>query len=792
MRPRRWAIACLLLSAGLGAWCPRAALGQVARPEVHFEFENSAFRNQTEPDIMLDGDRLLIAFYGGSGSSNAWTLSSDGGAIWSANSNFPWLPGALVDTNEGFPSLCLVGAGRLLCVQGVASGVTLSVTAGDVAGTLNWSFRSEPTERLSGAQCSRYNNPRLVHDAVDGVTYLTYTRSFDVARDACNSRIELLRSMDEGLTWSPPLVLNDPSRSASQGAQPVVGPDGELYVVWRDYGSGDVRVRRSDDHGLTFGPETVVAPVAENVSPAPSWTGRGRSHPVRLADDAWMSDFPAVAVDTSSGPRRGTLYVAWAEGPQYTLLPSTGTASDIEPNESPETGSPSRLGDDIVGFASSGGGGDCDYFRFEGVAGQVVHLTAQVTAVFPSPSPGAVGGGSYLFYQDPVTGAFFSVASHRFFFNGGYGPGTPILLTLPRTGSYAVCAECGIFYSVGYRIRTREARVDPGSVARDHRDLVMVSSSDRGASWTPKRLMGDAPPGYDECLPALAVDEAGRLHAAWYDRREGGPLRLGTDARWALSLDGGLSWLPSLRLSGASGTWLSYGGTRSNIGDRIALAAGGGRAHVVWVDGRNVDGPFDDYDLYTARVDLGVVGIAVPRFAAEGEAVGVRLRWTLSDASGVTGFRVHRLGEAAAVVSSQAPRGEGEYEALDESLAEGASASYRLEVQRGSRSEWLGPVEASRPAPVRALAWSRVGPSPFSRDVSMTLAMPAEGEVSVRVYDLAGHEVARLHEGRLPAGPHTLVWRGGGANRANVPPGMYLVRARSGREEAVQRVVRIE
>lgn len=784
--------ACLLISSGPGALCPRAVEAQVVRPEVHFEFENSAFRDQTEPDILLDGDRLLVSFYGGSGSSNSWAMSSDGGASWSANAIFPWLPGALVDTNEGFPSLCRIGAGRFLCVQGVASGVTLSVAAGQLAGSLNWSFRSEPTERLSGAQCSRYNTPRLAYDAAGGVTYLTYTRSFEVALDACNSRIEMIRSLDEGLTWSPPLVLNDPSRSASHGAQPVVGPDGELYVVWRDYGSGDVRVRRSDDHGASFGPEIVVATVTENLSPAPRWAGRGRSHPVRLGDIGWMSDFPAVAVDTSSGPRRGTLYVAWAEGPRYTLLPSTGTASDIEPNESPETGSPFDLGDDIIGFASTGGGGDCDYFRFEGVAGQMVHITGQITAAFPSPNPGSSGGGPILLYRDSVTGSYFSVASSRAFFNSGYGPGTPILLTLPRTGSYAVCAECGISRSLGYRIHTREARVDAGSLARDHRDLVMVSSSDRGASWTSKRLMGDAPVGYDECLPALAVDEAGRLHAAWYDRREGGALRLGTDARWSLSLDGGLSWLPSLRLSGASGTWLSYGGPRSNIGDRIALAAGGGRAHVVWVDGRRVDGPFDYYDLYTARVDLGVVGIAVPRFTAEGEADGVRLRWTVADAAGVTGFRVHREGEGAGVVSVQAPRGEGEYEALDESVAEGASARYRLEVQRGARSEWLGPAEASRPAATRALAWTRAGPSPFAREVSMTLALPAEGETSVRVYDLAGHEVARLHEGRLAAGPQTLVWRGQQTRGGLAPPGVYLVRARSGGSEVVRRVVRVE
>ncbi len=383
-----------------------------------------------------------------------------------------------------------------------------------------------------------------------------------------------------------------------------------------------------------------------------------------------------------------------------------------------------------------------------------------------------------------------TVAGHTMPFLGGYPAGGPIVITLPYTGRYVICAACGVFYSLGYHLRTRLVTVQPTSVARDHRDLVMVSSSDGGASWTPKRRLGDAPPGFDESLPTLAVDEAGRLHAAWYDRRDGGPMGLGVDARWALSPDGGVSWLPSVRLNGASGAWLSRGGTRSNIGDRIALAAGGGRAHVVWVDGREQPGWPGDYELYTARVDLGTVGIAVPRFVAEGESEGVRVRWTVSDAQGVTGFRVHR--EGTGVVATIAASGEREYDMLDDGVLVGETARYRLEVQRGTSSEWLGPVVAARTGPVLELAWSRVGPSPFTDRVSLTLALPREGSVSVRVYDLAGKEVARLHEGNLQAGWHSITWGGESTGRGEVAAGVYLVRARSERSEVVRRVVRVE
>jgi hypothetical protein len=224
-----------------------------------------------------------------------------------------------------------------------------------------------------------------------------------------------------------------------------------------------------------------------------------------------------------------------------------------------------------------------------------------------------------------------------------------------------------------------------------------------------------------------------------------------------------------------------------NIGDRLALAVGGGRVHVAWTDGRT---PGDDYDVYTHSFDALAVAIAVPRFAAEGGADGVRVRWTLADDRGVTGFRVHR--EGAGVVAMREAVGEGEYEVLDAGVTEGASAEYRLEIVRGTASEWLGPVPATRPLATHRLAFRRTGPNPFAREVGMDLALPRSASVSVRVHDVTGQEVARLHEGELAAGVHALRWDGRTARGTQAAPGVYLVRAQAGSEETVQRVVRVE
>ncbi len=63
----------------------------------------------------------------------------------------------------------------------------------------------------------------------------------------------LLKSSDMGDTWSGPTSLD-----AGLGFLPRVGPGGELYIVYWDYGFG-VRLLRSYDGGASFGPSILIA-----------------------------------------------------------------------------------------------------------------------------------------------------------------------------------------------------------------------------------------------------------------------------------------------------------------------------------------------------------------------------------------------------------------------------------------------------------------------------------------------------------------------------------------------------
>jgi hypothetical protein len=346
--------------------------------------------------------------------------------------------------------------------------------------------------------------------------------------------------------------------------------------------------------------------------------------------------------------------------------------------------------------------------------------------------------------------------------------------------------------SYGYELSLRAMSPLGGQAAQDHRDIVLTWSDDGGVTWAPKRRASDAPPRYGETFPAVAVDEFGRVHLAWYDRRDDPGCGELANTYWTFSDNGGESFVPSRRLSTQASSWnIDTDYNDSNIGDHLGLTTVGGRVHVLWTDTRGADA-----DIYAVRIDDMPTGIAVPRFIAEPADGYVRLVWTVADASGINGFRLHRAeGDSEAFEAVDAElrpsRGPGEYQAEDRSALPGRTYRYRLEVVRDANSDWEGPVSVSLPVPTSRLAWQGAAPNPFDRLVQLDLAVPRTGEVWVRVYDLAGHEVATICRGAVSPGVKTLTW--GGTDQAGRPvaAGVYLLRADLAGERATRRVVHV-
>lgn len=143
----------------------------------------------------------------------------------------------------------------------------------------------------------------------DGNVYVSWTR-FPVSG---SSRILLSRSTDGGLTFSPPILIGD-SPGGVQGSVPVVGPRGEVYVVWKK--EGTLLLDKSTDGGVTWGSDALVSFIDPIPSPLPG-------------ADFRVNSFPTVVAYRPAGSLQAHVCVAWAdqafggEGPDILFRRST-------------------------------------------------------------------------------------------------------------------------------------------------------------------------------------------------------------------------------------------------------------------------------------------------------------------------------------------------------------------------------------------------------------------------------------------------------------------------------------
>ena len=81
-------------------------------------------------------------------------------------------------------------------------------------------------------------------------------------------------------------------------------------------------------------------------------------------------------------------------------------------------------------------------------------------------------------------------------------------------------------------------------------------------------------------------------------------------------------------------------------------------------------------------------------------------------------------------------------------------------------------------------------PNPFSFAATIRYAIPRDGVVSLRIYDLAGRLVRRLVSGRQSAGRHEVTWRGDGPDGARLAAGLYFCQLEfQGRDRLTRKIM---
>ena len=101
--------------------------------------------------------------------------------------------------------------------------------------------------------------------------------------------------------------------------------------------------------------------------------------------------------------------------------------------------------------------------------------------------------------------------------------------------------------------------------------ILLASSSDEGRTWSAPRVVSDDGPALrmgdrpNHFMPMVAVNRGGIVAVSWYDRRDN-PDNLGYWPRFSASLDGGATWLPSVRVSTSANLY-------ATIKKRVSTAA---------------------------------------------------------------------------------------------------------------------------------------------------------------------------------------------------------------------------
>lgn len=193
-----------------------------------------------------------------------------------------------------------------------------------------------------------------------------------------------------------------------------------------------------------------------------------------------------------------------------------------------------------------------------------------------------------------------------------------------------------------------------------HPQILFSYSADRGRTWSEPRAIGSPESqAADQFQPSLAVNAEGTLAMTWYDTRTSKD-RNEFNEYFAASIDGGVSFLPEVRVSSAPSTFsgegnlaltpsdfrtadswrinlLSAASRWGNGGDYMGLCADArGVFHLFWADART-----GTFQIWTAavRVDrpapkgstdnnVNATGLASPAARSQtlGERVNVSLR----------------------------------------------------------------------------------------------------------------------------------------------------------------------
>lgn len=189
-------------------------------------------------------------------------------------------------------------------------------------------------------------------DPTSNHLYVTWTE-FDLynsTKPSDKSRILFSKSTDEGATWSEAIAVNQlegdclDGDQTTEGAVPVAGLDGEVYVAWAY--DNKIWFDYSTDGGTTWQAEDIVA-----ADQPGGWT-------FDIPEIGRANGLPVLCIDRSAGENRGNLYINWTD--QRNGADDTDVWLVVSKDKGKTWSKPKRINDDPAGKQQFFTWMDCD------------------------------------------------------------------------------------------------------------------------------------------------------------------------------------------------------------------------------------------------------------------------------------------------------------------------------------------------------------------------------------------------------------------------------------------------
>jgi cysteine-rich repeat protein len=306
---------------------------------------SGVFGTQSETSIAVSGSNLVVGFNqvnGTRGSGVAY--STDGGSTFTDPGGLP--TGGGTNRLFGDPSVTACGDGTFYYASIYApdsffSLSQVAVNVGTFSGpTLSW---TNPIVAVSSTN-DFLDKDWITCDRTTNTLYVTYTRFVNGnVGSTTELRVELIKSVDGGLHWSVPVVLDSTTTESIHICYVATGTNGEVYTIWErgldDIAAATTKIefRRSLNGGASFEPKVTIRTLPPSFFPAP--VGFNREDTIELG---------TLAVDLSNGAHRGNVYAVWVEreaagGEKRDVFMATST------NQGGSWTTPVRVNDDPPG-----------------------------------------------------------------------------------------------------------------------------------------------------------------------------------------------------------------------------------------------------------------------------------------------------------------------------------------------------------------------------------------------------------------------------------------------------------